>query len=95
VEDELVEIQTLANSSETDGINRSLRASASRLVNEIERAIRSGSLDDRFRPREVRQACPGFANQTYPVFLSNHRVGNPFGYTEYFHRNGDGTYSLA
>lgn len=49
---------------------------------------------DRFRPNDVRRACPGWADHTYGVFLPKHRQGNPGGYTAYFLHNPDGTYSL-
>jgi hypothetical protein len=50
-----------------------------------------GDLPRRFRPDDVRRACPGWANHTYGVFLPKHRRG----YTEYFVQNPDGSYSLA
>jgi len=37
---------------------------------------------------------PVLAGHTYNVFLPKHRVGNPGGYTAYFRRNPDGSYSL-
>jgi hypothetical protein len=67
----------------------------SRFLEDIRRARRSGSLPHSFRARDVRVACPGWAPQTYSVFLPKHRVGNPGGYTEYFVQHVDGTYSLA
>ena len=48
----------------------------------------------RFHPDDVRRACPGWADKTYSVFLPKHRVGNPGGYTAYFRRHSDGSYSL-
>jgi hypothetical protein len=66
----------------------------SRLMNDIRSAARRGDLPARFRPADVRAACPGWAEQTYRVFLPKHRRGNPGGYTAYFERNEDGTYSL-
>jgi hypothetical protein len=66
----------------------------SRFVEDIRRAVARGDLARRFRPDDVRQACPGWANHTYGVFLPKHRRGNPGGYTAYFVKNSDGSYSL-
>jgi hypothetical protein len=66
----------------------------SRFLEDIRRARRSGLLPHRFRARDVREACPGWAAPTYGVFLPKHRVRNPGGYTEYFLQHDDGTYSL-
>jgi len=68
--------------------------SVSRFVEDIRVARRRGRLPQRFRPSDVRDACPGWADHTYSVFLPKHRRGNPGGYTEYFIQNDDGTYSL-
>lgn len=56
----------------------------SRFVEDVRRAISRGDLPQCFRPDDVRQACPGWADHTYGVFLPKHRRGNPGGYTEYF-----------
>lgn len=66
----------------------------SRFVNDLRNAVRRGELPARFRPDDVRKACPGWADHTYGVFLPKHRQGNPGGYTAYFARHADGTYSL-
>lgn len=66
----------------------------SSFIEDIRRARAQGRLGDRFRADDVRRACPGWANHTYGVFLSKHRVGNPGGYTAYFRQNEDGTYGL-
>lgn len=66
----------------------------SRFVEDIRRARRTGALQERFRPTDVRRACPGWADHTYGVFLPKHRRGNPGGYTEYFDQHADGSYSL-
>jgi hypothetical protein len=66
----------------------------SRFVEDIRRARANGRLGDRFRPEDVRRACPGWADHTYCVFLPKHREGNPGGYTAYFWQNDDGSYSL-
>lgn len=66
----------------------------SRFVSDIRRARTAGTLPQRFRAEDVRQACPGWAERTYGVFLPKHRVGNPGGYTPYFERHADGSYSL-
>ncbi|WP_346536863.1 hypothetical protein [Micromonospora sp. DPT] len=66
----------------------------SRFVDDIRRARAAGRLGHRFRPNDVRRACPSWADHTYGVFLPKHRQGNPGGYTAYFLQNPDGTYSL-
>ena len=66
----------------------------SRFVEDVRRAQRQGRLGTRFRSSDLRRACPGWAPHTYEVFLPKHRRGNPGGYTAYFARNRDGTYSL-
>jgi hypothetical protein len=66
----------------------------SRFMDDIRRAVRDGRLSARFRPDDVRRVCPGWANNTYSVFLPKHRRGNPGGYTAYFQQNPDGSYSL-
>lgn len=70
-------------------------AAVSRFVDDIRRARREGRLPVRFKPNDIRLACPGWADHTYGVFLPKHRRGNPGGYSEYFERNEDGTYSLV
>ena len=67
----------------------------SSFVDDIRRAISDGRLPERFRQRDVRQACPHWALSTYSTFLPDHRLGNPGGYVVYFERNSDGTYTLA
>ncbi|MCC8246973.1 hypothetical protein [Saccharothrix luteola] len=69
-------------------------AVVSRFVEDIRRARVEGLLPERFRPSDVRKACPGWAAATYGVFLPKHRVGNPGGYTAYFQRHDDGRFSL-
>ena len=66
----------------------------SRFVEDIRQARTQGTLPERFRSADVRRACPGWADRTYGVFLPKHRVGNPGGYTPYFERYEDGSYSL-
>jgi hypothetical protein len=66
----------------------------SRFVEDIRTARVQGTLPERFRPADLRAACPGWAARTYGVFLPKHRIGNPGGYTEYFTRHPDGAYSL-
>ncbi|HEY3684229.1 MAG TPA: hypothetical protein VGL93_14430 [Streptosporangiaceae bacterium] len=66
----------------------------SRFMADIRQARYEGRLPERFHPTDVRQACPGWAEHTYGVFLPKHRLGNPGGYTAYFVRHSDGTYSL-
>ncbi len=66
----------------------------SRFVSDIRDAVSRGDLPRKFRPNDVRRACPGWADHTYGVFLPKHRRGNPGGYTAYFERHSDGSYSL-
>ncbi len=62
---------------------------------DIRAARRSGRLARTFKADDVRRACPGWADKTYAAFLPKHRVGNPGGYTAYFVKNSDGSYSLV
>jgi hypothetical protein len=66
----------------------------SRFMRDIHAAAHDGRLPTHFRAADVRAACPGWAEWTYHNFLPKHRLGNPLGYTEYFLRHSDGTYSL-
>ena len=59
----------------------------SRFVADIRQAVRDGRLPKRFRPRDVRRACPGWADHTYGVFLPKHRKGDPGRYTAYFEQH--------
>ena len=63
-------------------------------MDDVRRARADGRLDNRFRPDDVRKACPGWAEHTDGVFLPKHRKGNPGGYTAYFIQNSDETYSI-
>ena len=66
-----------------------------RFITRIREARHSGKLPERFRAADVRDACPGWKETTYSVFLPKHRLGNPGGETVLFVRNQDGSYSLA
>ena len=66
----------------------------SRFVEDIRRARGKGQLPERFRASDLKEACPGWADPTYSVFLPKHRLGNPGGYTAYFRQHADGSYSL-
>ncbi|MGH9689407.1 MAG: hypothetical protein ACRD5K_20270 [Candidatus Acidiferrales bacterium] len=63
------------------------------LGSEIYAAARSGRLAEPFSGATVRQACPGWANQTYYTFLGKHAVGNG-STTELFIRVNRGRYRL-
>jgi hypothetical protein len=63
-------------------------------VADIQKAVRERRPPERFRPDDVRRACPGWAENTYGVFLPKHRNGNPGGNTVYFEQHKDGSYSL-
>lgn len=66
----------------------------SRFAQDIRHARRKDALGRRFRGGDVRQACPGWAEHTFTNFLPKHRIANPGGYTAYFVRHTDGSYSL-
>ncbi|MDZ4723773.1 MAG: hypothetical protein SGI97_07710 [candidate division Zixibacteria bacterium] len=59
--------------------------------NEIFRAVKEEKLLEPFMPNDVRDACPGYAENTYSVFLPKHRIGNPGRNTELFERMADGS----
>jgi hypothetical protein len=63
-------------------------------IEDIRLAIHENRLSPRFRPADVRRACPGWAENTYAKYLPKHRLGNPGGYVAYFQRFGDGSYGL-
>lgn len=64
------------------------------IVECMRRAIKNGTLTERFRAADVRKSCPGWDYRTYNNFLPKYRLGNPGGHTVYFKRNPDGSYSL-
>ncbi|WP_146149201.1 hypothetical protein [Nitratireductor sp. StC3] len=64
-----------------------------KFASEIYAAVRSGRLREPFSAREVKAACPGWADNTYRVFLSKHAVGNGRT-TELFVRIAPGRYRL-
>jgi hypothetical protein len=66
----------------------------SSFLEDIQRARRGGRLPARFRPDDVRRACPGWTDHAYGVFLPKHMRGNTGGYPAYFQQHADGTYSL-
>jgi hypothetical protein len=65
-----------------------------KLIRTIRAAVREGRLQEPFRPRDVKAACPGFADNTYGTFLPKHRRGNPGGNSELFERIARGLYRL-
>lgn len=62
-------------------------------ASEIYAAVRSGRLREPFNARMVKDACPGWAENTYRVFLPKHAVGNGTT-TELFVRVAPGSYRL-
>lgn len=62
-------------------------------TDEVRRALEEFRLPRLFRGGDVRRVCPGWARQTYSVFVVRHRVGNLEVYTEYFERHTGGSYS--
>ena len=65
-----------------------------RFIEQIRQARREGRLPPNFTASDVKEACPGWAENTYPTFMPKHRKGNPGGTTELFVRDSDGTYAL-
>lgn len=65
-----------------------------RFVDAIRRAQNEERLPKRFTATDVRQACPGWAHDTYTTYLNRHCLGNPDGNTVYFMRQGRGAFSL-
>jgi hypothetical protein len=61
-------------------------------ASQIYDAVVQGKLKEPFGPSDVREACPGWNDRTYSVFLPKHRVGNPGGETELFEQVGEGLY---
>lgn len=66
----------------------------SKIIEAIKIALEEKRLPERFDSADFKRACPRFAERTYHNFLPKHRVGNPGGYTAYFKRHPDGSYSL-
>jgi hypothetical protein len=64
----------------------------SRLVAEIDRAIKAGQLHEPFRASDARAACPGFAHTTYNCFLPKHALNNPDRNKEHFEKVERGLY---
>jgi hypothetical protein len=58
----------------------------------IVEAVRDGRLKEPFSTEDFRTACPGFAPDTYGVFLPKHRRGNPGGNSELFECVRRGTF---
>ncbi len=65
-----------------------------KLLQAVREAVEDGRLIARFRAKDVKRACPGFADSTYANFLSKHRRGNPGGYSEHFEQIRRGLYRL-
>jgi hypothetical protein len=65
-----------------------------KLIHAIRAAVRDERLRQPFRAEDVKCACPGFCDKTYPVFLPKHRRGNPGCNTELFDRVDQGLYRL-
>jgi hypothetical protein len=62
------------------------------LLEKMRKARIKGKIPYKFRPKEVREKCPGFAQSTYYSFLSRHIHGKE--YKQYFIRYERGIYSL-
>ncbi|MCD6127490.1 hypothetical protein J7J18_04195 [bacterium] len=64
----------------------------SSLLEDIKKARIKGKISYRFRPKDLKEKCPGFAVSTYYSFLSRHISGKK--YKQYFIRHSRGVYSL-
>ena len=60
----------------------------------ILKAIKNGKLPEPFSSNDVKIACLGFAEKTYPVFLPKHRRGNPGNNSVLFERISKGRYKV-
>ena len=64
----------------------------SQLLESIQKARIKGKVPYKFRPKELRETCPGFARSTYYSYLSRHIRGKK--YKQHFIRHERGIYSL-
>lgn len=62
-------------------------------ASQIYSAAKSGKLQRPFNAKTVKEACPGWAERTYFVFLPKHRVGNGKT-TELFKQVSRGMYDI-
>ena len=62
-------------------------------ASQIYQAVKSGRLVEPFNAASLKDACPGWADHTYPTFLGKHSVGNGTT-TELFVRVRRGWYRL-
>ena len=58
----------------------------------IVRAINEGTLNEPFKAEDFKNACPGFADNTYNVFLHKHARGNPGNVSILFERVAPSTF---
>lgn len=65
-----------------------------RLIDAMRRAREDGTLPERFRSAAVREACPGWDINTYRLALTRHCRGHSGGFSVYFIRHDDGSYSF-
>jgi len=65
-----------------------------KFASQIYAAVRAQRLAEPLNARAVRLACPGWAAESYHVFLAKHAVGSPSGDTELFERMAPGRYRL-
>jgi len=66
----------------------------SKVYRSIVEAIQQKRLKEPFTSHDFKEACPGWAEGTYNVFLWKHRQDNPGGYTEYFELGLPGRFKL-
>ncbi|MBW2566393.1 MAG: hypothetical protein JRE24_05835 [Deltaproteobacteria bacterium] len=57
-------------------------------------AVTQGRLEEPFSADDFREACSGFAYETYRTFPYKHRVGNPGGYSALFVLVAPGRFKL-
>ena len=60
----------------------------------VKEAIEKKILKEPFDAKDLMEACPGFAEKYYGLFLVHHRKGNPINLPEFFERDDSGKYSL-
>ena len=66
----------------------------SEIEEDIRQAVRDGKLQEPFRSKDVKEAYPGWGDNTFPTFLPKHRGGNSGGCREIFIRVEKGLYKL-
>ena len=58
-------------------------------------AVKNGRLEEPFRSKDVKKACPELSHRTCNNFLSKHRINNPSDTTELFERIEHGLFKCV